>query len=392
MPKFRRDDRGKQPGQPQWSLPPKSEGDAQKTGTSASTPVNGNTTRVGEGRKDSVDLYYELHGRGPHKVLLVMGFATSCKAWMPNVKELVAEHGDEFEVCIFDNRGCGRSSCPDSKFSTSIMASDALDLLDHLKWDKVHLVGISMGGMISQELSLLLLPQERLASLVLAVTHAGGLYATAPMAGVLGMMTSIFKKTADEKADILMKLIYSPKFLTEPCKYDSSKTWEEYCKQTYIERVRSEPQMTPKALAGHIRCVTTHHVSSKRLRLLREAQVPIVIVTGTIDALVRPKNSYLLAQELNPVEFHVWEGAGHAVNMECLDRFNEVIIRNFRRAVEGSGQRSPAEEEAADSLGSPSSASKPEQEVATETTEQQQEDDRPKEEDREAAVAAEVAL
>jgi hypothetical protein len=89
-----------------------------------------------------------------------------------------------------------------------------------------------MGGMISQELSLLLLPQERLASLVLAVTHAGtdiplsvtlqrvlnrlryrrdgggagGLYATAPMAGVLGMMTSIFKKTADEKADICTPL------------------------------------------------------------------------------------------------------------------------------------------------------------------------------------------
>jgi hypothetical protein len=78
--------------------------------------------------------------------------------------------------------------------------------------------------------------------------------------------------------------------------------------------------------------------------------------------------------------------------MECLDRFNEVIVRNVRRAVEGLGQRSPAEEGAADSLGSPSSASKPEQEVATETTEQQQEDDRPKEEDREAAVAAEVAL
>lgn len=305
------------------------------------------------------------------------------------VKELVAEHGDEFEVCIFDNRGCGRSSCPDSKFSTSIMASDALDLLDHLKWDKVHLVGISMGGMISQELSLLLLPQERLGSLALAVTHAGGLYATAPMAGILGMMTSIFKKSVDEKADILMKLIYSSKFLAEPCKYDSSKTWEEYCKQTYIERVQSEPQMTPKALAGHIRCVTTHHVSSKRLRLLREAQVPIVIVTGTFDTLVRPKNSYLLAQELNPIEFHVWEGAGHAVNMECLDRFNEVIVRNFRRAVEGSSQRSPAEEWAADS-----SASKPEQEeVATETTEQQQqEDDHPEEEDREAAVAAEVAL
>jgi hypothetical protein len=96
---------------------PTYEGDAQKTGTSASTPGNGSTTRVGEGRKDPVDLYYELHGRGPHKVLLVMGtctkprpfgpvhlppltifilifpagFATSCKAWMPNVRHRCAQ-------------------------------------------------------------------------------------------------------------------------------------------------------------------------------------------------------------------------------------------------------------------------------------------------------------
>jgi pimeloyl-ACP methyl ester carboxylesterase len=85
----------------------------------------------------------------------------------------VKEHEDEFQICIFDNRGCGRSSCPESKFSTSAMAKDTLDLLDHLEWEKVHVVGISMGGMISQELALLMLPQERLASLALAVTHAG---------------------------------------------------------------------------------------------------------------------------------------------------------------------------------------------------------------------------
>lgn len=83
--------------------------------------------------------------------------------------------------------------------------------------------------------------------------------------------------------------------------------------------------MSMKGLAGHIRCVTTHRVDNKRLGQLRESGVPIVIMTGaslalcwsicrvisaphntgTVDPLVRPKNSYLLAQELNPAEFHV---------------------------------------------------------------------------------------
>jgi hypothetical protein len=52
---------------------PAYEGDEGKTGTKATTPRNGATARVGEARKDPVDLYYELHGSGPHKVLLVMG-------------------------------------------------------------------------------------------------------------------------------------------------------------------------------------------------------------------------------------------------------------------------------------------------------------------------------
>jgi hypothetical protein len=91
------------------------EGDAHKTGESAPTPVNGDIARVGEGRKDPVDIYYELHGSGPHKVvfimgtlppsslssqqrtgkrcahpppayLLLVGFATSCKAWHVSVR------------------------------------------------------------------------------------------------------------------------------------------------------------------------------------------------------------------------------------------------------------------------------------------------------------------
>lgn len=79
-----------------------------------------------------------------------------------------------------------------------MLARDTQELLDHLRWNRVHIVGLSMGGMIAQEL-VLLLPSQRIASLTLgntlliyvahccrrkltafaAVTHAGGRYAVA---------------------------------------------------------------------------------------------------------------------------------------------------------------------------------------------------------------------
>lgn len=53
-----------------------------------------------------------------------------------------------------------------------MMAQDAIALADHLKWDKFHVVGVSMGGMISQEIALQV--PDRICTLNLGVTHSGG--------------------------------------------------------------------------------------------------------------------------------------------------------------------------------------------------------------------------
>ena len=62
----------------------------------------------------------------------------------------------EFSVCIFDNRGSGFSSVPQQKYTTTMLANDALALITHLGWGNVHVVGLSMGGMIAQELAWIL--------------------------------------------------------------------------------------------------------------------------------------------------------------------------------------------------------------------------------------------
>lgn len=90
-----------------------------------------------------------------------MGLAALKTAWQRQTKFFGHDQASKYSCLVFDNRGMGESSKPLSRYSTSEMAKDTLEMLDHLKWTanrELHIIGVSMGGMIAQELVSLLLP------------------------------------------------------------------------------------------------------------------------------------------------------------------------------------------------------------------------------------------
>ncbi|OLY78973.1 putative aminoacrylate hydrolase RutD [Smittium mucronatum] len=99
-------------------------------------------------------IYYEIYGNGPKKLFLVMGMLGSTDFW--KIQSIYFSKKSEYQVCVFDNRGSGRSSIGKGPYSTTEMAIDSLLLLKHLDWkDNVHLQGVSLGGMIVQKMCLL---------------------------------------------------------------------------------------------------------------------------------------------------------------------------------------------------------------------------------------------
>jgi pimeloyl-ACP methyl ester carboxylesterase len=277
-----------------------------------------------------VEIFYKIIGTGPEKVVLVMGLGCSHQAWVPTAVEL-AKSG-EFSFLIYDNRGVGQSSSPHGRYKTSRMAQDALDILTELgpDWHRVHVVGVSMGGMISQELAYSLLEENRLASLSLFVTHAGRSSARwPPREGMSTLGRSLFTRTPEQKAAMVNNILYSQEFLNGTTK--DGQSVRDFVTQAYVKRVNSEPPARLSGFLGQVSAITTHNFPDEKLHKLRDSGIPILVASGTNDYLVDHRNSIYLSEALKPVEFILWEGAGHGVPMEKFQEFNAAIYRNLQR-------------------------------------------------------------
>lgn len=115
---------------------------------------------------DGDSLYYETHGSGP-PLLLVTGLSGTAAFWAHLVDDL-AQH---VTLILHDHRGTGRSSLSQIDYSVDQMADDALQLIDHLGFDKVHFAGHSTGGAIGQTLAIE--HPTRLDRVVLSATWPG---------------------------------------------------------------------------------------------------------------------------------------------------------------------------------------------------------------------------
>eukprot|EP01122_Echinamoeba_exundans_P006452 TRINITY_DN1819_c0_g1_i2.p1 TRINITY_DN1819_c0_g1~~TRINITY_DN1819_c0_g1_i2.p1 ORF type:complete len:241 (+),score=27.09 TRINITY_DN1819_c0_g1_i2:540-1262(+) len=227
------------------------------------------------------------------------------------------------------------------------MAQDCLELLDHLgqqdpAWRKFHLVGLSMGGMISQELALLC--TDRILSLTLCVTHAGGVYAIPPAYAFMGGLQTLIGSKRQE-ADAYLNMQYSTRYLDSTM---GGIPMREHLITQFLAEREKEGAPTLQGLVGQLAAVARHYISRKRLRALKrqlESQgAPILLLTGTEDHLVRPLNSFILKEVLDG-RLIVFTGCGHMINLEKPDLFNQLLEQHFdqaSRAAAGSQLKTPA--------------------------------------------------
>ncbi len=121
-----------------------------------------------------INMEYYVEGDGP-PLLMIQGFGLSAHSWG---EPFLAELRPHFQVIRFSNRGTGQTDKPDAEYSIPMMADDAAGLLEELGIGRAHVLGISMGGRIAQEL--VLRHPQQIQGLVLGCTLCGGARAVQP--------------------------------------------------------------------------------------------------------------------------------------------------------------------------------------------------------------------
>jgi len=251
-----------------------------------------------------IAFYYETCGEG-YPLVLIRGLGSNADHWYPQIPAFASS----FRVVSYDNRGIGRSDKPDEPFTISMMAEDTVGIMDALGIEKAHIMGLSMGGMVAQEVALQF--PHRVRGLVLACTHCGGQKAM-PASGEIQALFAEFIATASpEAARKAGKCLFAELTLSR-----SPEIVREY--QAISARFPPEARV----LMQQFEAVKGHDTWSR----LQEIQAPTLVITGAEDLLIVPENSSILAENIPDARLCIIPGGGHQFLVERAQSANEAIL------------------------------------------------------------------
>jgi pimeloyl-ACP methyl ester carboxylesterase len=262
------------------------------------------------------DIFYEEHGSGD-PLLLVMGLAADSTAWIFQVPEFARRH----RTIVFDNRGVGRSSKPPGPYTIHEMADDAAGLLDAIGIARAHVVGVSMGGMIAQELALR--HPERVRGLVLACTFPEP-DADAERQRAFSLARFGGRVTASGETEIDVTAV-DPFMLLQhvlPRVFNQSFIDRELPKLLQIFGGALQYGFSLEAILGQVEAVMGHKATDR----LHRIAAPTLVITGDADLLVSPANSDVLARNIPGAKLVRVPGGSHGFNFETPEVFNREVL------------------------------------------------------------------
>lgn len=236
-------------------------------------------------------------------LLLVMGLAYPAAMWF----RLVPALSERYRVLRVDNRGAGLTGdVPGAPYTVETMAGDCLAVLDEAGVDRAQVVGISMGGLIAQELALT--AADRVQSLCLMATHPGIAHAVINPEALKLVTSGRADMTPQEAAEVSIPFNYAPDTPRERIEQDWAVRLPLAC-----------------SLAGYTAQVQGT-LPWTRYDDLPRISAPTLVLHGELDALVPPENGARLAERIPDCEHVTVPGANHLLMTDQPEQVAKVLL------------------------------------------------------------------
>ena len=290
----------------------------------------------GYAKKDNLEIYYRDYGPlDGIPVLLVMGLGGQLTFWPPYMIKRLQDSG--YRPIAYDNRDMGFSTRFESnptflsnylkyylnipiksEYKLDDMANDAVMLIDYLNIDKSHVIGMSMGGMISQIL-VANYPERfhsytQIASMVSTPNPTNG-----PSFKVIRLLQErAFKNaTKEERIDRAVRLVST--IGMKGYNYNTEEFKDEVGQS--IDRSKDD--------TGFIRQMAAILGTRDRIQKVNNIKIPTLIIHGDIDPLVKPKNAFHSHKLIPNSKLLMIENMGHLIEEPVFNKFKDELIQHL---------------------------------------------------------------
>lgn len=255
-------------------------------------------------RVNGIDIRYDIAGDGPW-LMLSHSLATDLTLW----DEQMAVLSERFRVLRFDTRGHGASSAPAIPYDFAMLTADVLGLMDALDVGRAHFVGVSMGGMIAQQVALA--APERIDRLVLASTTSR--YPPEAKALWRQRIEAVTASGVEPLVTPTLERWFTPAFRT--------------ARPDMMERIGRLIRAT--APAGYIG--SCHAISNlATINALPRIACPTLVIAGADDVGTPPAMGQEIAAAVPGARFELIAGASHLCNVEQAAVFSRLLLAFLR--------------------------------------------------------------
>jgi 3-oxoadipate enol-lactonase len=264
-------------------------------------------SRTRYARSGDSRIAYELRGARRWRrswLVLIQGMGFDRHGWEPVLRNL----GRHFRLVLVDNRGSGRSDLPPGSFGVADMAGDILSVLDGAGIRRAHVMGVSLGGMVAQELAVDY--PERVGDLILVSTTPGWPFAY-PMPAV---SAALIARTGSLTREVAARS-HAENALSARTVLDRPEVADR------LVALQGTRPADPGALAAQAAAGAGY---TGRLRQTR-IRARTLVLHGSADTVVDPGNGKLLADRIPGAQLVIFPDLGHLLFWEDPDGFVDAV-------------------------------------------------------------------